>query len=286
MKTLKTFEPEKLLERIEDIEEIRKLPFDYLKEKTVLGIDLYEYSKYPLVEQIYVPVIFNKLYEAAANNASVRESFIFSSYGSNGDDFKKNFISTGDGGFQIFDNPLQAVLFAIYFQSNVKRFISGGSPDAILKKLHKIVQNIELRYAITHDHIYSYNNNFFGPAIISNARILYRDNLNRLLVDHNSINWFTETINSIENLMDMNKKNFLLTNFFKHYDPNLESSLFEKKGAFKSVDLLKIGNIDIKTTSLDIYNLHIQTLLKLNIVKHDYKMYLLTLGNLNTKGIE
>lgn len=283
---MKTFKPEELLKDIDSIEEIKKLPFEFLQKKAVLGIDLYEYSKYPLVEQIYVPVIFNKLYESTANNASIQEKFLFGSYGSKINDYKKNFISTGDGGFQIFDNPMQAVVFAIYFQSNVKRFISGGSPDPFLKKLHKIVNKIELRYAITFDYVYSYNYNFFGPAIINNARILFRDNLNRLLVDDNTINWFTETINSIENLLDMDRETFLLTNFFKHYDVHAESLLFEQKGTFKSVDVLKIGHIDVKTTALDIYNLHIQTLLKLKIVKHDYKMYLLTLGNLNTKGIE
>jgi hypothetical protein len=283
---MKVFNPEELFKNITDIEELKNLPYNYLQDKAVLGIDIYEYSKYPLTEQIYVPVIFNKLYELTATNVSNQEQFLFASYGSKLSSYKKNFISTGDGGFQIFDNPLQAIVFAIYFQSNVKRFISGGSPEPFLKKLHKVVQKIELRYAITHDYVYSYNNNFFGPSIINNARILFRDNLNRLLVDDNTINWFTETINSIENLLDMDRDNFLLTNFFKKYDKNLVSSLFESKGTFKSVDVLKIGHIDIKTTSLDIYNLHIQTLLKLKIVKHDYKMYLLTLGNLNTKGIE
>lgn len=283
---MKTFKPEELIENIDDIEIIKKLPENYLQKKAILGIDIYKYSKFPLVEQIYIPVIFEKLYAISAANVLTFEKFIFKSYIKKTSDFKKNFISTGDGGFQIFDNPLQALVFSIYFQANVKRFVSGGSGVPLLKKLHKIVDKIELRYAITFDDVYSYKNNFFGASIINNARILSKDTLNRLLVDDKTINWFTDSINSIENLIDLDRETFLQTMFFKDYDVADESLLFNEKGSFKSVDLLKIGQIEAKTTSLEIYNLHIQTLLTLKIEKHDYDRYLLTLGNLNTTGIK
>lgn len=98
--------------------------------------------------------------------------------------------------------------------------------------------------------------------------------------------WFTNNINSVENLMDLDKSTFIQTNEFKDYDIELKSRLFNDKGSFKSVDVLKIGSITVKNTPLDIYNLHIQALLSLAIEKHQYSKFIITLGNLNTSGIE
>ncbi|RXK58762.1 hypothetical protein ESA94_15340 [Lacibacter luteus] len=282
---MKTFNPEELIKAIDNIDIIRNLPNEYIHEKTVLGIDIYKYSQYPLTEQVYVPVIFEKLYKITAANVIKHENFLFNSYGKKINDFKDNFISTGDGGFQIFDNPLQALVFALYFQANVKRYSAGGNVNDFLKKLHYIVNSIELRYAITQDFIYSFEKNFYGSAIINNARILSRDSLNRLLLDSKSISWFTDTINSVENLMDLDRETFLLTTFFKDYDKTKESVLFEDRGSFKSVDVLKIGQIEAKTTTIDVYNLYVQALIRLIIEKHEYNNFLITLGNLNTSGI-
>ena len=223
---MKEFTPEKLLEDIDDLEQIKALPESYLNKKVVLGFDIYKYSQFPKVEQIYVPVVLERLYQTTSQNCIGRESFHFDSYAKTVGDFKKNFISTGDGGFQIFETPIQAVIFALFFQANVVRFVSGSSADEMLIKLQPIVHTFELRYAITHDFIYSYKKNFFGPAIINNARILSKDSLNRLLIDMNSITWFMQTINAIENLMDLDKKSFLLTETYKNHDPNL-SSIFK-----------------------------------------------------------
>lgn len=283
---MKDFDPAEALKDLDNPELIKQLAYENIEEKTILGIDIYKYSKYPLEQQFYVPVVFEILYNITCVNLIKLESFLFNSYGNKKSDFRKNFISTGDGGFQIFDNPLQAVVFALYFQANLKRFLSGGSTHELLKKLYKVVETYELRYVITHDSIYSYNNNFFGPAIINNARILSKDNLNRLLVDAKTINWFTETINSVENLMDLDKTTFQQTKFFKNFDQSLVSVLFENRGTFMSVDVLKIGQIESKTVTLNIYNLHVQVLFDLKIEKHDYSRFLLTLGNLNTTGIE
>jgi len=282
---MEIFNPEELLQNVDDIEAIKHSCNNYLHDKAVLGIDIYKYSTFPLCEQVYVPVVFDKLYEITTSNIIECEKFNFNCYGSKIDDFKQNFISTGDGGYQFFDNPLQAILFAIYFQANVQRYISGGSPVEFMQKLHKIIDSIELRYAITYDQIYYFKTQYYGPAIISNARILSKDSLNRLLVDSNTINWFTNTINAVENLLDLDKATLLLTRFFKDCDLALPSNLFDKGDMFKSVDVLKIGQIEAKATTLDIYNLHLQVLLSLDTDKHDYDRYLLTLGNLNTTGI-
>jgi len=283
---MKEFNPEELFKNIEDIEVLKKLPSEYLYEKTVLGIDIYKYSQYPTTEQVYIPVLFKALYDVTVNNVFKFEQFIFNSYKKETEEFKKNFISTGDGGFQIFDNPIQAIIFSLYFQMNVKRYCSGASKNAHFKKLYKIIDSIDLRYAVTIDIVYSYQANFFGPAIINNARILSKDSLNRLLVDSNTIKWFNMNINSIENLMDLDINSLLSTTYFRDYNPKLKSILFNDKSHFKSVDVQKIGRIEAKFSSLDIFNLHIQTLIKLQIEKHDYNTYIVTLGNLNTRGIE
>lgn len=285
--SMKEFLPEDLFTKIEDVEALKRLPLKYLQNKVILGIDIYKYSQYPLIEQIYIPILFNSLYHSTVSNLLTHEKFIFDSYAKDEDEFRINFISTGDGGFQIFNNPIEAIAFALCFQLNVKRFVSGSNTVPFKKKLHKIIDSIELRYAITSDLIYSYNSNYFGPGIINNARILAKDSLNRLIVDSKTINWFTNNINSIENLIHINKSSFPLTKYFKEYDTKLKSIMFnEKKECFKSVDVLKIGSITSKNTVLDIYNLHIQAVVELAIDKHAYNIFVITLGNLNTTGIQ
>jgi hypothetical protein len=281
---MKEFKPESLFENIEDVETLKSLPNDYIESKVILGIDIYRYSQYPVTEQIYIPVLFNALYDAAVANIQREEKFIFQEYGQLFEDFREHFISTGDGGFQIFSNPIQAIVFALCFQINVRRFISGSNKFPFRKKLHKIIDNIELRYAITSDLIYRYKSSFFGPGIINNARILAKDNLNRLLIDENTIKWFTNNINSVENLLHIDKKSFLLTDYFKNYNIDLSTHLFNPN-RFRTVDVLKIGRITSKATFLDVYNLHIQAILPLAIDKHQYNQFVISLGNLNTAGI-
>jgi hypothetical protein len=283
---MKEFNPEELFEGIDNVESLKKLPKDFIDKRVILGMDIYKYSQYPLEEQIYIPILFDALYNATVGNIQESEGFIFKNYGTKLKDFTKNFISTGDGGFQIFDNPIEATVFALYFQVNVKRFISGSNTITFRKKLHKIIESIELRYVITYDLIYCFKSNYFGPGIINNARILSKDSLNRLLIDFNTLKWFTNNINSVENLMCINKGLFKLTDFFKEYDDKLNSFLFDAGDCFKSVDVLKIGSITAKSTNLDIYNLHIQAKILLGTDKHAYKEFMITLGNLNTAGIE
>ena len=283
---MEEFKPGDLLVGIEDIEVLKALPNQYLHQKVILGIDIYRYSQYPLAEQTYIPVVFNELYKATVKDLIKGEPFIFKEYGLKEIDFEKRFISAGDGGFQILNNPLEAVIFALYFQMNVKLFLSGSSMIDHSKLLQRLIDSIDLRYSITSDLTYFYNSNYFGPGIINNARILSKDNLNRLLLDSNTIKWFTKNINSVENLLVMNKKSFVSTDFFKSYDENLTSLLFNSNNSFKSVDVLAIGSIMVKNTPLEIYNLHIQSIISFKSQNNIYKEFVVTLGNLNTAGIE
>lgn len=279
------FKPEEVLKREVDLDTIKSLPSSYIQEKVVLGIDIYQYSQYPTIEQVYIPVVFDWLYHMAVTNIIKHEKYFFSGYGESEADFKKKFISTGDGGFQIFDDVLQAIIFATYFQISVRRYVTGGATGQFEKNLHKIVNSLELRYAISRDKIYSYKSNYFGPAIINNARILSKDNLNRLLVDLNSISWLTKNINAAENLLDIDKDALAKTSYFKDYDKSKGSRLFDTSGKILAVDLQKVGTLKAKETMLDIFNMHLQAKLEIIVGHHDYKIYVVTLGNLNTSGI-
>lgn len=285
---MKSFEPEKVLgEKLYECDEIQ-FHKDFIETKTVLGIDIYRYSEYPQGIQEYVPVLFNSLYKLTVALCHTKEGFIFQKYGNSFKVFKSNFISTGDGGFQIFDNPIQAIIFAAYFQLNVRLFNSNSFESIPYKNLYKIIGRIELRYTISTDKIYLYDGNFYGPAIINNSRILAKDHLNRLLIDFLTIDWFDKNINTIENLLDVKKKDLMEIKYFESYDNTKTTLLFEDASNIqqvKSVDILRIGSIRSKNTLLDIYNLRIQ--FKLSYMKKTgYKAFIVTLGNLNTQGIE
>lgn len=283
---MKEFHPERFLGKDLNVEEIRSLPDGFIHTKVVLGIDIYKYNQYPTVEQIYIPVLFENIYRTTVKNVTEREKYLFSEYGKGIEDYKNKFISTGDGGFQIFDNVLQAIAFSLFFQMNVKHYCSGGNINQTLKNLHKVVKSIDLRFAITLDKIYSYQENYFGPAIINNARILSKDSLNRLLVDSNSIDWLTRNINTPENLIDINRESLSKTQYFKDYDSSFASLLFEEKGIVSSVVVQKIGNLSAKSTKLDIFNMYLQSRLNLKADHQDYNIYIVTIGNLNSTGIE
>lgn len=285
---IKKLNPEKIFQENQTIEEISEASLKVYETKAVLGVDIYKYSEYPPAQQMFIPILFESLYNDTIKNCIAKEPFLFQNYSKDEQGFQSKFISTGDGGFQIFDNPFEAIVFSIYFQLHIKRFNSGGDGSYTdnLKKIRLLVGKIELRYAITFDNIYGLGNNFYGPAIINNARVLSKDNLNRLLIDENTLEWFDFNINSVENLSEILKKDFKSIDYFKSYDMTLDTNLFNRN-TIKTVDVLKIGTIKIKNTELRIYNLHIQAgLLSGKVDPTKYKYYSMTLGNLNTKGIE
>lgn len=284
---MNAFKPEKELnKKVYDINEIN-FHLDYIETKTVLGIDIYKYSDYPSGSQEYIPVLFNSLYESTVSSCLKHEKFFFQKYGDTIPFFESQFISTGDGGFQMFDNPIQSILFAAYFQLNVRRFNSDTFGTNLRKNLCNIIGRIELRYAITTDNIFNYNGNFYGPAIINNSRLLSKDHLNRLLADFQTIDWFDKNLNTIENLLTITKEDFLKIKYFEDYTDSENSLLFGKRKIqpVKAVDILKIGTIKAKNTILEIFNLRIQIGL-VALAKDGYNSFLVTIGNLNTQGIE
>lgn len=291
---MKKFSPEeKLKEKLLSEKERKEYHLPFIENKSVFGVDIYKYSEYPEDVQVYIPVLFNSIYELTVDICLKKESFFFKSYGKE-DIFKANFISTGDGGFQIFDNPVQSIIFGIYFEFNIRRFNSGSFRTNLNKNLFAIIKRIELRYCVTHDKIYSFNNNFFGTGIINNARILAKDNLNRMLIDSNTLKWFDSHINTIENLASIKNSDWAKISIFKTNESNdKDVSIFkdeDKLNCIKSVDILKIGSIKSKNTDLDIYNIKIQILISYlgekGTFTKEFDKFLFTVGNLNTQGIQ
>lgn len=254
-------------------------------KKTVLGFDIYRYSQYPTLEQSLIPHLFKVLYEITIMNCIKHEPVFF--HPLTGKDFSEKFIDTGDGGFQIFDNPVQAVIFALYFQANILRYNSGAIPET----LNLLIGEVTLRYSLTYDLVYHYENNYYGPAIINNSRILGKDKLNRFLVDNNTIEWFVKEINGIENLQLISYKDDFsnipaLDNKSISSLKTPKSLLFDSNRAkILALDLLKIGEIKSKLDTLFIHSVHIQALMTSTKKKRMFTKYTVTLGNLNSSGI-
>lgn len=264
--------------------------YDNIPEKSVLGIDIYQYSTgYGHFEQSLLPFLVRRIIETAINQCFVNHKYIFQKY-----DRKRifdHFISTGDGGFFIFDTPLHSLLFAI----NIATVVRVYNAFHFYPKLRSIIGSINLRYAITYDKIYKFGNNFFGRAIINNARILQRDNLNRCLIDQNVHKWFLVNIGGLENLQVITMSEISsIQEFLDDYDhtileeyPDEIFGIIEKRTyGIINCDLLKIGKIQSKSTELNIYLVHLQVALRL--VNDDdinqVKVFTISLGNLNTAG--
>ncbi len=263
--------------------------YEKIGRKSVLGIDMYQYSSYGEFEQTLIPFFFKTILNVTIALCQSNHKFIFQKH--TAEKIEKSFISTGDGGFLIFDNPLHSLIFACNFAIILRAFNSYH----YYPKLRKIIGGVNMRYAITYDKIYSFDNNFYGRAIINNARILMKDNLNRCLLDEHVHTWFTTNLDGIENLQIITIEDISnIYEFSKNYNRKyLESGdeIFgddptRKYGIINS-DILKVGIIKSKETIISIYNLHLQVTITLyNDDDPDQKRLItVSLGNLNTSGI-
>ncbi len=263
--------------------------YDKICKKSVLGIDMYQYSSLGEFEQSLIPFLFKTLFDATINLCLTNHPFIFQKYTK--ENIEKNYISTGDGGFLIFDNPIHSLLFA----SNFAIILRAYNAFHFYPKLRKIINGINMRYAITYDKIYKFNSNHYGRAIINNARILIKDNLNRCLMDEYTHTWFTTNLDGVENLQIATLEDIAnIYEFKKEYDRKyldqpdeiFENETSRRYGIINS-DILKIGMIKSKETSLSIYNLHLQVTIRLynNENKEQNRLITVSLGNLNTTGI-
>lgn len=258
-----------------------------MNRKSVLGIDIYKYSSFEEFEQCLIPCLFKLLFNETIELCFRNHKFFFQKYTKS--EIEDSFISTGDGGFVIFDIPMHSLLFACNFAVALRTYNSYH----LYPKLRKIIGGISLRYAITYDKLYYFDKSHYGRAIINNARILSRDNLNRCLIDQNVYNWFTINIDGLENLQVYTINDIAsIYDFQGSYDYSIleehPDGLFSDRvtrdyGIINS-DVLKIGEIKSKETSLSIYNVHIQV--ALNWQRQDIKRIItISLGNLNTSHL-
>lgn len=285
------FEKTNIIPNESDLRELLNEYVDYsnINTRSVLGIDIYQYSTYGEFEQTLIPFIFKSLFASTIDLCLKNHQYIFQEY-----DVKRinrNFISTGDGGFLIFSTPLHALLFAANFALILRVY----NAYHYYPKLRNIIGGMSVRYAITHDKIYSFENNFYGRAIINCARILQRDSLNRCLIDENVHRWFTLNMEGIENLQVISIDEIANIYYFQEFDQSFLTSskdeIFGRESTRRygiiNSDILKIGKIMSKETELSIYNLHLQ--ISLSLRNDDdptqEKLVTVSLGNLNTSGI-
>jgi len=308
-KSIKTIDPEHIKEILEKndkrvvfektniipdqrklYEDLRKyIHYEGVKRKSVLGIDMYQYSSFSEFEQTLIPFLFKTIFETTVNLCFKNHKYIFQKYTS--EKITNSYISTGDGGFLIFDNPLHSLLFACNFAIILRAY----NAFHYYPKLRKIIGGINMRYAITYDKIYSFNNNYYGRAIINNARILIKDNLNRCLLDEHTHTWFTTNLDGIENLQVVTIEEISNIYEFHHfYDRkslDCQDEIFEKDPSRRygiiNSDILKVGIIKSKEMELSVYNLHMQVAITLYNDDDPSQKRLITvsLGNLNTSGI-
>ena len=263
--------------------------YERISRKSVLGIDMFQYSSYGEFEQTLIPFLFKTMFDSTIKLCLENHRFIFQRY--DAERIERNFISTGDGGFVLFDNPLQSLLFACNFAVVLRAY----NAYHYFPRLRRIIGGINMRYAITYDKVYTFNKNYYGRGIINNARILIKDDLNRCLIDEHVHSWFTTNIDGVENLQIVTIDDIAnIFEFSKDYDRKyLESGdeLFENEPSRKygiiNSDILKIGNIQSKETSISVYNLHLQVTIRLvnDDDRNQTRLITVSLGNLNTTGI-
>ena len=249
--------------------------------KAVLGLDIYKYSNFPDEKQNLIPFVFDIIKDEAIKYVKSVEPTFF------GSDYKSEFISTGDGGFLIFNTPFHALIFNLYFHAALQLFNTGH----FYPKLSQYIGEIIIRSAITYDNIYNYGGNYFGKGIITNARILKKDKLNRFLIDNNVYNYFIKNFNGLETLLILTKST--LKNVFKIEgeinswyfikDEYQEENMFSND-RIRNVHVQKVDDLFEKDTHLTIYNIEIQITVDIIDENEPDKNvnFILSIGNTNT----
>jgi hypothetical protein len=264
-----------------DFSEYSKSHFP-LEKKAILGLDIYKYGDYEENKQNLIPFVFDLLFDEAIGLMKRTEQTLF-----NDIDIRKMFIQTGDGGYIIFDTPLHALIFNFIFYAQLHLF----NTSHFYPKLSKYIGGIVIRSTITYDNLYCYEKNFYGKAIINNARILSKDRLNRFLMDKNTFDYFNMHINGLESLSIIGKNKMM--KFFKIND-NFETFFFENENIINSpirnIHIQKLDDILSKDTKLTIYNIEVQVCLLITDEDKNERderetEFIYTIGNTNINNI-
>ena len=254
-------------------------------KKSVLGIDIFKYSKYDYAKQKLIPIIFRYLVSCTIDSCFLLESNFTFHYDK--ESILKEMIDTGDGGFLVFQNPIDTIIFLTYFAANLHSFNSYHS----YPNLRKYIGPLTIRFAITYDKVYQIDSNFYGPAIINNARIMSRDKLNRLLIDGNTYDWYLLNTNGIENILLISIEHLFRQKPLAGLTRDQVKSLIFKndKGSpvIKNVFCQKLERINVKDDNFDVYNLIIQICLFMydDEKVDEHTAFITTIGNMNCNGI-
>ncbi len=242
-------------------EEVLQINGVFEEKFSVLGVDIYQYSLFPPEKQVFVPFVFHRVYNYSVRLVKENFSFIFQK--TDEKLFNDRFISTGDGGFLIMETPLHSIIFGLVLEIVFRMYNSYH----YLPHLREKIGSVNLRYSITYDNVYRFHSNYFGSAIINNARLLYKDKLNRLLIEAPTYEWFMKTIAGVEYLQILHLKELMNIPDFSDYEesyfreqnalipPEDVHNFSLKREGIKSVDIQKIGIIRAKATQLNVYNL-------------------------------
>jgi len=298
LEILRHYDTESIFEKVNivpDSEDLHEAIGDYINlrafaKRAVLGIDIYRYGMYKHLEQVLIPPLFKILFEKAIRLCLENNQFVFQTYTK--ERIEKNFISTGDGGFVIFDTPLHALFFAINFEMVIRAYNSYH----LFPKLRNIIGSLSLRYAVSYDTIFRFDHNYYGSAIITNARILNKDTLNRCLIDQATYDWFLISIDGLENLQVLTIEDIANIYDFLDYDRKwiaegvneiLDRNADNRRTGIINSDILKVGQIQAKETLVNIFNLHLQISMQIYSDRkvESKRTITVSLGNLNTSGI-
>jgi hypothetical protein len=268
---------------IENTEKLKIFSQDNFKQekKAVLGLDIYKYSSYDTERQNLIPFVFDIIKDNATHLVKSVEKTFFPM------EYENKFISTGDGGFMIFETPLHALIYNLHFYSALQLFNTGH----FYPKLSQYIGELIIRCVITYDDVYYYEKNYYGKAIITNSRILSKDKLNRFLVDKNFHDYFKRYFNGIETLSILtvdNVKRVLKTNeniisWFINEDEEIQKEQLYINNRIRNIHVQKIEDLFEKETQLIIYNIEIQILVKIiDYVDNNKKtVYIMSIGNTN-----
>jgi hypothetical protein len=298
LELLRHYDTESIFDKVNiipDSEDLREALADHINltsfnKRAVLGIDIYRYGLYKHFEQVLIPPLFKILFEKAIRLCLENNQFIFQKYSK--EKIENAFISTGDGGFVIFGTPMHALFFAINFEMVIRAYNSYH----LFPKLRNIIGSLSLRYAISFDTLFRFDHNYYGSAIINNARILNKDTLNRCLIDQQTYDWFLISIDGLENLQVLTITDIANIYDFLDYDRKwltegkneiLDSNASNRRTGIINSDILKVGQIQSKESLINIFNLHLQVSMQIYSDRNveSKRTITVSLGNLNTSGI-
>jgi hypothetical protein len=242
------------------------------RKKSILGLDIYKYSQYEDGRQELIPFIFDIIFNGALHYSKYQSLLERTAK-------EKQFIPTGDGGFIVFPTPLHSLLFNCHFYTALHMFNSCH----FYPELSRFIGGLTVRSSITYDSVFNYEKNWYGKAIIKNARILSKDKLNRLLIDKETFDYFLSKFNGVESLSICKEEN--IKEALKNEEGIDPKKIKFDNSVFKNIHVQKLEDTVAKETKLSIYNVEIQYVSSISTDKEQKTSFVLTIGNSNVMSI-